>query len=106
MGHIWIGRIPCMNPMQLIDMSGARLNVQDMSKMIQIRNVPDEMHRELKLLATAAGMSLSDYIKRELGDSTPRRRELEELDAEMQGRGRSQVKTENIVGYLREMRGD
>jgi len=95
-----------MNSMQLLDMPSARVNVQDMSKMIQIRNVPDEMHRELKLRAAAAGMSLSDYIKRELGDSTPRRRELEELDAEMQARGRSKVKTKDIVEYLRELRGD
>ena len=38
-----------------------------MSKMIQVRNVPDEVHRTLKLRATAKGMSLSDYIKRGFG---------------------------------------
>jgi antitoxin FitA len=37
-----------------------------MSKMIQIRNVPDQLHRTLKARAANAGMSLSDYIKREL----------------------------------------
>lgn len=31
-------------------------------KMIQIRNVPDPLHRELKARAARAGMSLSDYL--------------------------------------------
>ena len=31
-------------------------------KMIQIRNVPDPLHRELKARAALAGMSLSDYL--------------------------------------------
>ncbi len=29
---------------------------------IQIRNVPDELHRKLKARAALAGMSLSDYL--------------------------------------------
>jgi len=33
-----------------------------MSKMIQIRNVPDAWHRHLKARAAVAGMSLSDYL--------------------------------------------
>jgi antitoxin FitA len=37
-----------------------------MSTMVQIRNVPDELHRELKARAALAGMSLSDYIMSEL----------------------------------------
>jgi plasmid stability protein len=37
-----------------------------MSKMIQIRNVPDDLHRTLKARAAAEGMSLSDYLLREL----------------------------------------
>jgi antitoxin FitA len=31
-------------------------------KMIQIRNVPDTLHRELKARAARAGMTLSDYL--------------------------------------------
>ena len=34
--------------------------------MIQIRNVPDDLHRKLKARAAAAGMSLSDYILRDV----------------------------------------
>ena len=35
-------------------------------KTLQIRNVPDETHRELRTRAAAAGMSLSDYALEEL----------------------------------------
>lgn len=34
-----------------------------MPKMIQVRNVPDDLHRELKERAARAGMSLSDYLQ-------------------------------------------
>ena len=37
-----------------------------MSKMIQIRDVPEQMHRTLKARAARAGMRLSDFIKAEL----------------------------------------
>jgi len=33
-----------------------------MSKMIQIRNVPDELHRKLRMRAVAEGVSLSDLL--------------------------------------------
>lgn len=35
-------------------------------KVIQIRNVPNEVHRTLRMRAAAAGMSLSDYLLDEL----------------------------------------
>src|SRR5690348_5377363 len=37
-----------------------------MPVMVQIRNVPSELHRELKARAALEGMSLSDYLLREL----------------------------------------
>lgn len=37
-----------------------------MATMIQIRNVPDELHRRLKSCAALAGMSLSDYLLNEI----------------------------------------
>ncbi len=37
-----------------------------MSKMIQVRDVPDQVHVTLKSRAVREGMSLSDFIKREL----------------------------------------
>jgi len=36
------------------------------SKMIQIRHVPEDVHARLKARAAAAGMSLSDYLRREI----------------------------------------
>ncbi len=41
-------------------------NVLHMSKMIQVRNVPDELHRALKVRAAENGLSLSDYLLLEL----------------------------------------
>lgn len=37
-----------------------------MSRMIQIRHVPDALHRQLKIRAAEADMTLSDYLKAEL----------------------------------------
>jgi antitoxin FitA len=37
-----------------------------MSKMIQLRDVPEQVHSILKARAAREGMNLSDYIKREL----------------------------------------
>lgn len=42
------------------------VHVVDMSAMIQIRNVPDALHRSLKSRAALEGMSLSDYLLAEL----------------------------------------
>ena len=41
-------------------------NVLHMSKMIQIRNVPDGTHRALKSRAAQTGLSLSDYLLAEV----------------------------------------
>ncbi len=43
-----------------------------MSKMVQIRNVPDSLHRKLKARAAVEGMSLSDYLMAEILRSTER----------------------------------
>ena len=40
--------------------------VSHMSAMIQIRNVPSELHRRLKARAALAGMTLSDYLLHEI----------------------------------------
>ncbi len=37
-----------------------------MSKMIQLRNVPDEVHRTLRKRAFDEGTTLSDYLVREV----------------------------------------
>src|SRR5260370_30018451 len=44
-----------------------------MSKtMVQVRNVPSEFHRRLKARAAMEGMSMSDYILREVGKALDR----------------------------------
>lgn len=43
-----------------------------MSVMIQIRNVPDALHRKLKARAALAGMSLSDYLLKEVREVAER----------------------------------
>jgi len=43
-----------------------------MSKMIQVRNVPDALHRTLKARAAMAGMSLSDYLLAEIREIAER----------------------------------
>lgn len=43
-----------------------------MSKMIQLRNVPDALHRTLKARAAMAGMSLSDYLLAEIKEIAER----------------------------------
>jgi len=48
------------------------LYAEDMSKMIQIRDVPEQVHRILKARAAREGMSLSDFIKKELESSAER----------------------------------
>ena len=49
-----------------------------MTTMIQIRNVPEALHRQLKARAALEGMSMSLYILREIEKSLarPSRREL------------------------------
>jgi plasmid stability protein len=87
-----------------LNMCSTRDNVMHMS-MIQIRNVPDEVHRTLKMRAAAAGMSLSDYIKGDLvrKASLPT---LDEIDARIQAQGPSNLKTATVLSALREVRDD
>lgn len=95
-----------MRAAEIFDMSDTRDNVLHMSKMIQIRNVPDDLHKELKLRATAAGMNLSDYIKRELSRKS-RKSTIKEIRARSKGRSAgSTLTSKDVVDTIREMRGD
>lgn len=94
-----------MKTAEIVDMSSARVNVMHMSKMIQIRNVPDDLHRELKMRAVAAGMTMSDYIKKELSRANERD-SWEEIFARAKARGPSRMSTQEVVDIIREHRGD
>jgi plasmid stability protein len=50
------------------------------STMVQIRNVPLEFHRRLKARAAMEGMSMSDYILREVGKALERPTRAEVLE--------------------------
>ncbi len=76
-----------------------------MPVMIQVRNVPDAVHRTLKMRAAATGTSLSDYIKQELARAAEQAT-LEEIDERIQARGPSKVRTKTILAALREVRDD
>jgi len=56
-----------------------------MPTMIQIRNVPDALHRRLKSRAALAGMSLSDYLLSEIRE-VAERPSLTELRARLERR--------------------
>lgn len=79
------------------------LHVQRMSKMIQIRNVPDDVHRTLKARAAKAGMSLSDYLRLEITRSAERLT-LEEAFERARNRGRVRLDEDPVV-TIRKLRG-
>lgn len=56
-----------------------------MGTMVQIRNVPDALHRRLKSRAALAGMSLSEYLLREICQ-VAERPTLEELRTRLHSR--------------------
>lgn len=57
-------------------------HVTHMTKMIQLRSVPDALHRKLKARAAMAGMSLSDYLTAEIR-RVAERPTLEEMRARL-----------------------
>jgi plasmid stability protein len=59
-----------------------------MTAMIQIRNVPDALHRRLKSRAALAGKSLSDYLLDEIRFAAERPT-LDELRARLEGRAKT-----------------
>ena len=69
----------------LLDMCCTCVFALNMPTMIQIRNVPDALHRKLKSRAALAGMSLSDYLLSEIREMA-RRPTLEELRERLEQR--------------------
>jgi plasmid stability protein len=51
-----------------------------MSTMVQIRNVPPELHRRLKARAAIEGLSMSDFVLREVRKALERPTREEVLD--------------------------
>jgi len=75
-----------------------------MSVMVQIRNVPDELHRKLKSRAALAGMSISEYLLRELERSLERP-SREELLQRLRSRDRVELREPVAVAVAAEREG-
>ena len=73
--------------------------------MIQLRNVPDALHRSLKARAAMAGMSLTDYLLAEIKEVTERPT-LAELRERLRKRKpvSAQIETARMVREEREAR--
>ena len=67
-----------------------------MSRMVQIRNVPDTLHRRLKSRALDSGQTLSDYLLAEL-ERLAARPTREEMLARLHSRKRVTLKTPAAV---------
>jgi antitoxin FitA len=73
-----------------------------MSKMVQIRNMPESLHRKLKARAASSGQTLSDYLLGEI-ERLAARPTREEMLARIHGRSRVTLKTPAAV-VIREER--
>jgi antitoxin FitA len=85
-----------------IDMRCTCAHASSMSRMMQIRNVPDALHRKLKARAANSGQTLSDYLLAELERLAARPTRAEML-ARLHSRKRVSLKTPAAV-VIREER--
>jgi plasmid stability protein len=74
-----------------------------MSKHVQIRDVPDDVHALLRVRAAQEGLSLSEYLRRELAGVAARSRNAEVL-ARSPHRGRGGVTFEQAAADIRQER--
>jgi plasmid stability protein len=79
-----------------VDMRLTCTHAYHMSKMVQIRNVPDALHRKLKVRAAGAGQTLSDYLLAEL-ERLAARPTRDEMLTRLHGRKRVTLKTPAAV---------
>ena len=72
-----------------------------MSKMVQIRNVPDDVHRILKVRAAQTGLSLSDYLLKEI-EKVAERPSLEEVLASIKAAGSVRLEEDSATAVRAE----
>jgi len=74
--------------------------------MIQIRNVPEEIHRTLKVRAAEAGMTLSEFLLREV-THVAQRPTVEQVLRRIEARGPAKVPVDSATAVRaeREQRG-
>ena len=76
-----------------------------MSTMVQIRHMPEGLHRKLKSRASLAGVSLSDYLRGEL-EKSARMPTMEELAERLRRLPpvRTKINPADIVREIRDSR--
>jgi plasmid stability protein len=100
--RIWLGALDDFRnlahpPRRLtVDMRLTCTHAYHMSKMVQIRNVPEALHRKLKVRAAGAGQTLSDYLLAEL-ERLAARPTRDEMLTRLHGRKRVTLKTPAAV---------
>lgn len=80
-----------------------------MARVIQIRDVPDNVHDELSAVAREEGLSLTRFVRRELEQVAARRRRAEHntrVLRDAQDQVPTRVDRETILDALREGRGE
>jgi hypothetical protein len=80
-----------------------------MSRVVQIRDVPDEVHDALASAAEAQGLSLTKYVRRELEQLAKRAQIVQDnavVVRETQSRARGRAGRDAILAALHEGRGD
>jgi plasmid stability protein len=78
------------------------MNDQAAGTMVQIRNIPVELHRRLKARAAMEGLSMSDYVLREVTRALERPSRAEVIER-LRNRPRLKLGDE-VVAALREER--
>jgi antitoxin FitA len=73
--------------------------------MVQVRDVPDDVHAQLVAQAKRSGTSLNRYLLREL-EKIARRSHNAEILRRARARPGKRLSTESIVAEIRAMRGD
>jgi plasmid stability protein len=86
-----VGR-PVVAVVACVDMRLTCAHAGNMSRMVQIRNVPDALHRKLKARAAGSGQTLSDYLLAEL-ERVAARPTREEMLARLHSRKRVNLRT-------------
>jgi len=74
-----------------------------MTKTIQVRDLPDEVHRRLRVRAAEAGLSLSEYLRQEITHLSSRPTVREFLARAARG-ATSELPTEEAVAAVRQDR--
>ncbi len=80
-------------------MGSTRNYAEGMAVILQIQNVPDEVHRKLEKQATLAGVSISEYALRELERSLANKATRQELLERLRSHGSVELR-ESVVDVL------